>query len=101
MAGVRDGSGNVTITWIRRTRLGGAWRDFVDVSLGESSENYEVDILNGSTVVRTLSGLSNPTASYSAAQQVTDFGATQTSVSIKIYQLSSVVGRGYAGVAVV
>ncbi|MBK8401193.1 MAG: hypothetical protein IPL29_09130 [Propionivibrio sp.] len=26
-----------TLTWIRRTRIGGAWRDLVDASLGEAS----------------------------------------------------------------
>ena len=101
IAGTRDGSNNLTINWVRRTRLGGDWKDYVDVPLNETSEAYEIDIMNGSNVVRTLTGLATATASYTAAQQTTDFGATQPSVSIKVYQLSSVVGRGFAGVATV
>ncbi len=94
VAGVRDGSGNLTITWIRRTRAGGDWQDNVDAPLNETSEAYDVEILNGSTVVRTFSGLTSPTASYTAAEQTTDFGSLQSSVSIRIYQLSAAVGRG-------
>jgi hypothetical protein len=33
--GSRDGSGNLTINWIRRTRLGGNWQDAIDVPLNE------------------------------------------------------------------
>jgi len=98
--GVRDGSNNLTINWIRRTRKGGMLIDYKDADLSELSEAYEVDILSGSTVVRTLS-TATPTATYSAANQTTDFGSTQSNVSVKIYQLSSYVGRGYAGVATI
>lgn len=99
ITGSRDGSNNLTINWVRRTRIGGNWLDAVDVPLGESSEAYEVDILNGSSVVRTISGLSSPTTTYSAADQTTDFGSPQSSVDVRVYQLSGIVGRGYAGVA--
>ena len=93
--GVRDGAGNLTISWIRRSRVDGEWRDGVGIPLGEESELYEVDILDGSTVVRTIE-VTSPTASYSAADQVADFGSVQSSVDVRIYQLSAVVGRGYA-----
>jgi hypothetical protein len=96
--GVRDGSGNLTINWIRRSRVDGEWRDGVGIPLGEETEAYEVDILDGSTVVRTIE-VTSPTASYSAADQTTDFGSAQSSVDVKIYQLSAVVGRGYAASA--
>jgi len=39
--------------------------------------------------------VTSPTASYSAADQTTDFGGAQSSVDVKIYQLSAVIGRGY------
>ena len=92
--GTRDASGNLTISWIRRTRISGEWRDGVDVPLGEESERYEVEILDGSTVVRILE-VTAQSASYSAADQATDFGSAQSSVDVKVYQLSAVVGRGY------
>ena len=99
ISGVRDGSGNLSISWIRRTRRGGNWQDLSDVPLGEEAESYDVEIISGSVIARTLSALSSPIASYSAAEQIADFGAVQSSVSVRIYQRSALVGRGYAGVA--
>jgi len=87
-------AGDLTVTWKRRTRVGGAWRDFVDAGLGEVTEAYEVDIMQGATVKRTLTA-STPSVLYTSAMQVTDFGSAQASVVVNIYQLSSVVGRGY------
>lgn len=92
--GVRDGSGNLTINWIRRSRVDSEWRDGVGIPLGEESEAYEVDIMDGGNVVRTIE-TTNQTANYSAADQVADFGSIQSSVTVRVYQLSAVVGRGY------
>ncbi len=101
ITGTRDISGNLTINWVRRTRGGGEWRDNVDVPLNETSELYDVEVLNGAAVVRSFLGLTSPTASYSAAQQTTDFGSVQSSVSVLVYQISGAVGRGYAGVGII
>lgn len=94
----RDGSGNITLTWKRRDRINAGWHDFSDIPMSESSEAYEVDIYTDSTyatVKRTLSGLASATASYTSAQQVTDFGANQATVYARAYQLSASVGRGH------
>jgi hypothetical protein len=92
---LRDGCGNLTISWVRRSRVDAEWRDGVDIPLGEESERYELDIMDGATVKRTIATTS-PTASYSAAEQTADFGSMQSSVSVRVYQLSAMVGRGYA-----
>ncbi|PIR39608.1 MAG: hypothetical protein COV35_03635 [Alphaproteobacteria bacterium CG11_big_fil_rev_8_21_14_0_20_39_49] len=99
--GTRDASGNLTITWIRRTRVNGGWRDNVDVPLGQLQEAYEVDIMNGGNVVRTISGLTSATVSYSAAEQTTDFGSAQSSINVRIYQMSHILGRGTSGEGIV
>ena len=99
LAAARDGSGNITITWIRRSRVGGEWRDAVDIALAEATEAYEVEILSGSTVVRTISSISSPLVTYSDSQQIADFGSVQSSVSVRIYQMSSAIGRGIAATA--
>lgn len=89
-------SGDLTVTWIRRTRIGGDWLNFVgQVPLSETLESYDVDILNGSTVVRTFPGLSSPQVIYTAAQQIADFGSVQPLILMNIYQNSSVIGRGF------
>lgn len=86
-------AGDLKITWQRRTRLGGDWYGFGEVPLAETSEAYAIDIHNGAAVVRTLT-VSSKAVTYTAAQQTADFGAPQASITIRIYQISSIVGRG-------
>ena len=89
----RDGSG-VTFTWIRRTRIDGdSWVG--EVPLGEDSEQYAIDILSGGDVARTLETAS-PAVLYAAADELADFGAVQTSLTVRVAQVSATVGRGFA-----
>ncbi len=92
--GQRDGSDNLLIYGLRRARISGEWNDSDFVPLNEETEAYEVDVLDGATVVRTITAGSFPIA-YSAADQVTDFGSVQSAIDIVVYQLSATVGRGY------
>lgn len=96
LGGGRNASGDVTINWVRRSRVGGAWSDYADVPIGEESESYEIEIWSSgySTLKRTLTA-STPTVTYTAAQQTTDFGGTQSTIYVRVYQLSAIVGRGY------
>ena len=98
--GARDGSDNLTISWVRRDRIGADSWEQVEIPLSEASESYEVDVMNGSTVVRMLSS-STPSVAYSAANQTTDFGSVQSSVTVRVYQLSATYGRGEYREAVV
>lgn len=93
-------SGNIVMSWVRRTRTGGDNWELPDVPLGEESESYEVDILDGADVKRTLQS-SSPTASYSSGDQIADFGSVQSAVSVKIYQTNVVFGRGAPRAAIV
>jgi hypothetical protein len=86
-------NGDLTFRWVRRTRIGGDGWEQTEVPLGEESEAYEVDIMDGATVVRTLSA-SSPMVIYTAAQQTADFGAPQPNYSMRVCQLSSIFGRG-------
>ena len=98
VTGRRNSAGDLDITWVRRTRIGGDSWDDRDVSLGEDSERYEVDILDGDRVVRSLSSTS-PTATYTAAEQAADFGAVSARVFLRVAQVSAVYGRGVASPA--
>lgn len=96
LGGGRDAAGNLTLTWVRRTRLGGEWRDLVDASLGEDAENYSIDICDDgtyATVVRTLTSVA-PTVTYSVVDQTTDFGSAQAMVYAVVYQVSAAMSRG-------
>jgi hypothetical protein len=88
----RTGDG-IRIAWVRRTRRDGdAWG--VDVPLGEDNEAYAVDILSGETVVRTLT-TTTPSALYTSADELADFGAPQIVLHGRVAQISSSVGRGH------
>jgi hypothetical protein len=93
----RSGAG-VEFRWIRRTRRDGdGWA--VDVPLGEEREAYEVDVMSGSTVLRTLSA-AGPSVLYAAADELADFGAPQSNLAVAVYQLSATVGRGFPAQAI-
>lgn len=98
--GTRSGGGDLTVTWVRRTRIGGDTWEAADVPLGEDAELYEIDVLDGAAVKLTLSATA-PVATYTAAQQVADFGAPQPSCDLRLYQMSTVYGRGTARSATV
>lgn len=89
----RDIIGNLTISWIRRTRINGDWKPYTDVPLGEAIEAYEVDIILNEKILRTIS-INKPQAIYTASQQIDDFGKVQASIKVRIYQISEVYGRG-------
>jgi hypothetical protein len=86
----------LTINWVRRTRIGGEWIDNVDVPLSEAFEKYDVEITNAgfTTVLRTFSGLTEPTATYTAAQQTADGITPGSAVHVRVYQVGECTGRG-------
>lgn len=86
-----------SLTWIRRTRIGGEWRDGIDALLSEASEAYELEIWDATytTLKRTIAGLSSPACTYTSAQQIADFVANQETLYLKIYQMSATAGRGF------
>ena len=86
-------AGDLTVSWKRRTRIGGDSWEPRDVPLAEDSEAYEIDVLAGDAIKRTLSA-SGPSAVYTTAQQTVDFGTLQSAVSIRVYQMSQSFGRG-------
>jgi len=94
LKGERDESGNLTISWKRRSRGYSGWRDNVDLPLVEKTEKYEIDIMNGENIVRTVEIFEASEYEYTASLQVSDFGSTQSSLTIKLFQISEVVGRG-------
>ncbi|WP_163266439.1 baseplate multidomain protein megatron [Chelativorans alearense] len=89
---IEAATGDAELTWVRRTRIGGdSWAQ-VEVPLGEETEAYEVDVLNGAEdVVRTIA-VAAPAATYAQADQTADGIAPPFDVIV--YQLSESFGRG-------
>lgn len=96
----RDTYGNANITWTPRARTNVEIIDGADTGNDEDVEAYDVEIYSGATLKRTLRTF-KPAAFYRVEDQVTDFGSAQSSLSIKVYQLSTRVGRGYGASATV
>lgn len=98
-----SGAGSdLTLSWKRRARLNAEWIDYVDVPLDEPSELYDVEIMNGASVVRTFSSLTSASATYTVAQQAVDWpSGVPENFTIRVYQISSRYGRGKAAVAAV
>lgn len=84
--------GDLEIRWIRRTRIGGDGWETTEVPLSETVEAYEVDILDGAVVRRTLR-TSVPSVIYTSAQQLADFGAVQSTYRVRVHQSSIEHGR--------
>ncbi|HEY2069836.1 MAG TPA: glycoside hydrolase TIM-barrel-like domain-containing protein [Rhizomicrobium sp.] len=89
--------GDLALSWIRRDRSTAAdsW-DQTEIPLSETAESYDVEILDGSGAVkRTLPSLPSASATYTAAQIMSDFpGGLPSPFRFTVYQLSSITGRG-------
>lgn len=94
VAAATNAQGSLTISWLRRTRSSLGWNG--PVPMLEQEESYEVDIINGGTVVRTLT-TTEESATYGSSQIAEDFteSTAPETVTVKIYQMSDVVGRGF------
>jgi len=88
LAGSRSGS-DLTITWQRRTRIGGEWRDYVDASLGEDDEEYDVEVYSDSGYTTLADSVTDHTS-----KSYISTGAPDPAY-VRVYQKSATVGRGY------
>jgi hypothetical protein len=91
-----SGTGSdLTLVWKRRARLNAEWVSYIDVPLDEPTELYDVEIMNGTNVMRTFFGITSPTATYTAAEQSADWSSgIPSSFTVNVYQISSRYGRG-------
>jgi hypothetical protein len=99
---VYSDSGDLLLSWVRRDRspASDGW-DQTDIPMSETSEIYDVEILDGAGAVkRIFSGVTAASVAYSAAQITADFpSGLPLPFRFIVYQLSSVVGRGTAKTA--
>lgn len=93
-------TGDVTLTWVRRSRLGQDNWAIAEVPLDSAPEQYRVSIISGGAVARSLQS-STPQLVYTFAEQTADFGALPTSVDFSVTQTSAVYGPGHPANAVI
>lgn len=87
-------SGNdIVISWIRKNAAKGELTPYTEIAQGTIT-SYSVDILaNDMTIKRTITS-SVDYCAYTEAQQVTDFGSIQASISLIAYQHTPTI-KGY------
>lgn len=96
----RREAGGVRFSFIRRTRKDGDSFDLFEVPLGEETEEYRFEVMSGASVLRALV-LNTPDYLYPSANELADFGASQSSIAIRVRQVSRTVGPGAALTATV
>jgi len=85
---LRDASGDIAISWVRCARIGGDAWGAGEAPLGEESESYRLDILDGADVVRSITAAS-PGYLYAAADQTADFGTPPGSLQVRVAQFGA------------
>ncbi|HWA31401.1 MAG TPA: hypothetical protein VG867_09890, partial [Rhizomicrobium sp.] len=95
---------DIALSWIRRDRSPGSdgWEQ-TEIPMSESSERYDVEILDAAgDVVRTVSAIATPALTYTASDIATDFpGGLPSPFRFNVYQLSTTVGRGSRATAAI
>lgn len=84
-------NGDLSIEWVRRTRIDGDGWDRAEVPLGEDSEAYQVQVRRGETVVRDVT-VHSPSWTYDEAEIAGD-GASG-SITLRVAQVSERYGAG-------
>ena len=68
--------------------------DLVDVPLAETTLAFDVEVISGSTVLRTWSSVSAESLVYTGPEQAADGIAPGAPVDARVYQLGA-YGRGF------
>lgn len=85
------------VRWSPRVRQNGLWQNQIVPELDQPFENYEIDVVSpGGIVVRTAAISSEREWTYTDTMQVADFGSVQDSVTLRLYQMGRIIGRGFA-----
>lgn len=93
---VRRNNDDIFMKWTPRIRQNGGLINGQVPEIDQPFERYEVDVLNGNTVVRTVSLSDMREWTYTAAMQGGDFGGIRDKVRFRLYQIGQIVGRGFA-----
>lgn len=108
----RAGDTNITISWERRTRLGGELKNGTGtIPLNEESELYDLFLLeqpydpdffdpdNPATYKRAYLDRTSRSVTYSTAEQLADGFTSDMPLHVVCFQKSANVGRGFPGYA--
>jgi len=84
-----------TISFTKRTRMASnQWATGIAAPIGETALLFEFEFYEGSVFKKMYQSVTE-TFVYSAVNQMADFGYLPTTLTVKIYQISAVIGRGF------
>lgn len=95
----RQPAGDIRLSWMRRGRVEADGWEALDIPLDEAEERYRVEILRSETgqdEVRRSVEVVSPAFTYSAADEIADFGAPRPSLRVRIRQMGRAVPLGIA-----
>jgi len=90
---VRIAGGDILLDWVRRSRDDSDGWGTADAPLEHLPERYRLQIFDGAVLRRSVD-CSTPLASYTAAEQVADFGSLPGAFDFSVAQVSQVFGPG-------
>jgi len=94
LAARRNSGGDIALGWVRRGRVNAdSWLG-ADIPLAEASERYTVEILKDGATIRSAD-VTTPAFVYPATDELSDFGAAQSSLAFRVRQ----IGDRLAGIA--
>lgn len=92
---VREASGDIALSWIRRGRVGGNGWTYGDIALDVVPERYRVSIFDDGVAVR-VEDVGAAGWTYPVADQTADFDGPAGAFGFTIQQVSPVLGAGLA-----
>lgn len=92
-------NGDIVLTWMRRDRF--SINSFEPIPMSEDSKLYAIDIIQNNLLERTITNVTDESFTYTVAMQDEDGIDLEEPLTLAVYQISAVVGRGYAGRATI
>lgn len=88
LGGGRNAAGDIIINWVRRTRIGGSWKDYVNVPLSEVTESYQLNFYTSGAYTSNPYSVNPVTNTYTftAADQTTFMGGAQNPLYFGVTQ---------------
>lgn len=93
--GYRDSDGGIVLAWLPRVRQNGGFINGQETVLDQPFERYEIEVLKNGAVVRTETFEAVREWVYSASTIASDTGGDGDNLTIRLYQVGQIVGRGF------
>jgi hypothetical protein len=90
---MENSASGLNVSWIRRGRVDADSWDLAEIPLGEASELYQIDFLDGANLKRSLQ-VSTPGYLYPTSDVTADFAGWPSAVTVRVAQLSATFGVG-------